>query len=206
MNTVWVVAALVASYLAGSTPTAYIAGRLLKGIDLRTVGSGNLGATNVYRTLGGWAAAAVLAIDMAKGAAATVLLSTLAPVDVPGWGALCGLAAIGGHIRPYFGRFKGGGKGVATASGVFAALSPAAFGIGTSVFLVTLAATRFVSLGSMLGGVALALSAALIYGPRSYITLASTLVAGLVLYTHRANLTRLRRGQEPKLGKPGGAR
>lgn len=198
---------LAAAYLLGSVPNAYIAGRLLKGIDLREHGSGNLGATNVYRTLGAGAAVAVLLADAAKGAVPTLWFSGWfgGPPDA-WWPAALGAAAIAGHVRPFFGLFKGGGKGVATASGVFAALSPAAFLVGITVFVLTVAGTRFVSLGSMLGGVALAAASAVLYGTRSHLTLLGVLVATFVLFTHRSNIGRLRRGEESRLGRPGGRR
>lgn len=196
---------LLAAYLLGSTPTAWLAGRLLKGIDLRQLGSGNLGATNVYRNLGAPAALVVLLADIAKGAIPTLWFRDWFG-GTPGvwWPAALGVAAIAGHVRPYFGLFRGGGKGVATASGVFAALSPAACAVAVLVFIATVAATRFVSLGSMIGGIALATASALLYGPGSHLTLLSALVAVFVLYTHRTNIGRLRRGEESRLGRPRG--
>ena len=196
---------LLAAYLVGSTPTAYAAGRLLKGIDLRQLGSGNLGATNVYRNLGAPAAIAVLVADVAKGAVPAFWFGTwFGSLGGAWWPAALGTAAIAGHVRPYFGLFRGGGKGVATASGVFAALSPAACGMALLVFLATVVITRFVSLGSMLGAIALAAASAALYGPRSHLTLLSALIAGFVLYTHRTNIARLRRGTESRLGRRGG--
>ena len=196
---------VAAAYLLGSTPHAYIAGRVLKGIDLRHHGSGNLGATNVYRVLGAPAAVAVLLADAAKGAIPTLFFTGwFGGSAYPWWPAALGVAAIVGHVRPYGGFFRGGGKGVATASGVFAALSPGAYLIAVLVFVATVAATRFVSLGSMLAGVALAASAFFLHGPRSYLTTLSALLALFVLYTHRTNIGRLRRGVESRLGRPGG--
>jgi glycerol-3-phosphate acyltransferase PlsY len=201
----WTWIGLGAAYLLGSIPNAWVAGKL-KGIDLRRHGSGNLGATNVYRTLGATAAVVVLLADVAKGLVPTLLFARWFPGPADGWWpAALGTAAIIGHVRPFFGLFKGGGKGVATASGVFAALSPAACAIAFAIFVLTVAATRFVSLGSMIGGVALVTASALLYGPRSHLTLLSALVAAFVLYTHRSNIGRLRRGEESRLGRPGGA-
>ncbi|MGQ0647789.1 MAG: glycerol-3-phosphate 1-O-acyltransferase PlsY [Gemmatimonadaceae bacterium] len=194
--------ALVLAYLLGSIPNAYLAGRLLKGIDLRQTGSGNLGATNVYRSLGAPAAVMVLLADAAKGAIPTLYFRDWigGPSGV-WWPAALGMAAIIGHVRPLFGLFNGGGKGVATASGVFAALSPAAYGVAVLVFVATVGATRFVSLGSMLGGLALAVASAVLYGPGSYLTLLSALIAMFLIYTHRANIGRLRRGEETRLSR-----
>ncbi|MBC7894628.1 MAG: glycerol-3-phosphate 1-O-acyltransferase PlsY [Cytophagaceae bacterium] len=194
---------IVVAYLVGSTPHAYLAGRLLKGIDLRKHGSGNLGATNVYRTLGAPAAVAVLLLDAAKGAVPTWFFANwFVPGSSPWWPAAFGVVAILGHVRPYFGALKGGGKGVATASGVFLALSPGAYAVALLVFVTTVALTRFVSLGSIVGSVALAAAASILYGPASYLTALSALVALFVIYTHRANIGRLRRGEESRIGKP----
>jgi acyl phosphate:glycerol-3-phosphate acyltransferase len=193
----------VVAYLLGSTPHAYLAGRLLKGIDLRQHGSGNLGATNVYRTLGAPAAIAVLVLDAAKGAIPTLwFASWFVPGSSQWWPAAFGVFAILGHVRPYFGALKGGGKGVATASGVFAALSPGAYVVALVVFVATVGLTRFVSLGSIVGSVALAAAAGVLYGPQSYLTFLSVVIALFVIYTHRANIGRMRRGEESRLGKP----
>ncbi|MGA1418253.1 MAG: glycerol-3-phosphate acyltransferase, partial [Gemmatimonadaceae bacterium] len=116
------IGALTIGYLAGSIPFAYLAGRLLKGIDLRTVGSGNLGATNVYRTLGAPAAAVVLLLDALKGALPVILLPGVVTNLRPGIGSLqlltlgIGVTAILGHTKPIFLLWKGGGKGVATTA------------------------------------------------------------------------------------------
>ncbi len=197
---------LVGAYLLGSTPFAYFAGRLLRGIDLREHGSGNLGATNVYRTLGAAAAVVVLVLDAAKGALPVLFLPTITGAAGPGWPAAFGIAAIVGHVRPYAGLFKGGGKGVATASGVFAALAPAPFLAAFVTFVAVVATTRYVSLGSMLGAVALAATVLLREGPRSLLTGVAVALAAFVVWTHRANIGRLRRGEESRLGRPGGAR
>lgn len=193
---------LLVAYVVGSTPFAYLAGRALRGIDLRQHGSGNLGATNVLRTLGIPAGVVVLALDAAKGAVPTLWFQDWFGA-APGvwWPALFGAAAIAGHVRPYFGLFKGGGKGVATAAGVFGALSPIAFAIALFVFVVLVAVTRYVSVGSVGGAVALAVASATLYGPQSQRALVALVIAAFVVYTHRANLARLRRGEEPKFGR-----
>ncbi|MBK8249310.1 MAG: glycerol-3-phosphate 1-O-acyltransferase PlsY [Gemmatimonadetes bacterium] len=194
---------LVVAYLGGSTPFAYLAGRLLRGIDLREHGSGNLGATNVLRTLGAGAAVVVLLLDAAKGAV-PVLFFREWFAGPPGvwWPALFGVAAITGHVRPYLGVFRGGGKGVATAAGVFAALSPTAMAVALLVFAVLVAATRYVSVGSIGAGLVLAITSAVLYGPTSVRSLLALLVAGFVVFTHRANIGRLQRGEESRLGAP----
>ena len=198
-------AALLAAYLLGSTPFAYFAGRALRGIDLRQHGSGNLGATNVYRTLGAAAAIVVLLLDALKGAVPVLAFPSLAQVTGVWWPVAFGVAAIVGHVRPYAGLFKGGGKGVATASGVFAALAPVPFLGAFGTFVVVVAATRYVSLGSMLGAAALATTVVVREGASSPLGLVSVLVAAFVVWTHRANIGRLRRGEESRLGRPGGA-
>lgn len=193
---------LLAAYLLGSTPNAWLAGRLLRGIDLRQHGSGNLGATNVHRTVGAPAAVAVLLLDTAKGALPAFWFAQLFGASASPWWAIgYGLAAIAGHVRPYFGLFKGGGKGVATSGGVFAALAPAAFAVGFLVFAASVGVSRYVSLGSMMGGVAIFLASLLLYGPRSPLTTVSLVLAGFVIWNHRANIGRLRRGEESRLGQ-----
>lgn len=195
---------LLAAYLIGSTPFAYVAGRLLRGIDLRQHGSGNLGATNVYRTLGAPAAVAVLLLDAAKGALPVLAFPSLTGHGGPWWAAASGIAAVIGHVRPYFGVFKGGGKGVATASGVFAALAPIPFAAAFATFVLVVALTRYVSLGSMLGAATLAATVAIRDGIASPLGATAIAIAVFVVWTHRTNIGRLRRGEESRLGRPGG--
>ncbi|MBX9927504.1 MAG: glycerol-3-phosphate 1-O-acyltransferase PlsY [Gemmatimonadaceae bacterium] len=203
------VIAMVLSYLAGSVPFAYLAGRLLKGIDLRTVGSGNLGATNVYRTLGAWPAVAVLLLDATKGALPALLLPRLVlttpeyPDQYLALGVMYGTLAIIGHAKPIFLWGKGGGKGVATAAGVFAAIAPIPLAIVLVVFAAVVAITRFVSLGSMLAAIALPFAIAWRDGVRVVTFEVALLIAIFVCWTHRANIGRLRRGEEPRIGRPG---
>ncbi len=203
---IFIAALLLLSYVLGSTPFAYFAGRLLRGIDLREHGSGNLGATNVYRTLGAPAAIVVLLLDAAKGAIPVLLFPAVARLDSVWWPVLFGVVAIVGHVRPYFGMFRGGGKGVATASGVFAALAPVPFLASFVTFVVVVALTRYVSLGSMLGAVALAAGVLVREGARTPLALVSVAICVFVIWTHRANIGRLRRGEESRLGRPGGTR
>lgn len=194
------VVALLASWLIGSIPWAYLAGRLLKGVDLRTYGSGNLGTTNVLRLLGAPAAIVVYALDAAKGFVPALVFPALfdfAPHG--GWAIACGLVAILGHVRPVFLGFKGGGKGVATASGVFFALTPLATFACLAGFLLLLATTRTMSLASLTGAAILPIGVALTHGVNSLVFGVSLGVAAFVYWTHRANIGRLRRGEEPKL-------
>lgn len=192
--------ALLAAWLIGSIPWAYLAGRLLKGVDLRTYGSGNLGTTNVLRLLGAPAAIVVYALDAAKGMVPVLLFPTVfdfAPRS--GWAIACGLFAILGHVRPAFLLLKGGGKGVATASGVFFALTPIATLASLAGFLLLLATTRTMSLASLAGAAILPVGVALTHGVDSLVFAVSLGVAAFVYWTHRANIGRLRRGEEPKL-------
>ena len=194
------VVALLASWLIGSIPWAYLAGRLLKGVDLRTYGSGNLGTTNVLRLLGAPAAIIVYLLDAAKGFVPALLFPALfgfAPRS--GWAIACGLVAILGHVRPVFLGFKGGGKGVATASGVFFALTPVATFACLVGFLTLLATTRTMSMASLTGAAILPIGVALTHGVNTLIFAVSLGVAAFVYWTHRANIGRLRRGEEPKL-------
>lgn len=206
--------ALASAYVAGSIPSAYIAGRVVKGIDLRTVGSGNLGATNVYRSLGAGAAAVVFAVDMLKGALPAALLPALVlPPEAMGtdratwWALAFGIAAIVGHAKPVFLLWKGGGKGVATAAGIFAALTPLPLVIALGVFVVVLRRTGYVSAGSLTAAVTLPVLLTWVNGVRSPITIVAVLVCVFVFWSHRANIQRLRDGTEHRFGrsKPGEA-
>jgi glycerol-3-phosphate acyltransferase PlsY len=198
---------LAIAYLAGSIPFAYLAGRLLKGIDLRTVGSGNLGATNVLRTLGKGPAIVVLLLDAAKGALPVAFLpGVLAPEasgDARQWWALAyGMAAIAGHAKPIFLLWKGGGKGVATASGVFAAVTPFPLAVATSVFVVVTVSSGYVSLGSIVSALVLPV-AVFVWNGVSPMFAVSLAIAGFIVWSHRANIARLRAGTESKVLRRG---
>jgi len=205
------IVALAIGYLAGSIPFAYLAGRLLKGIDLRTVGSGNLGATNVYRTLGAPAAFVVLLLDAVKGALPVLLLPSLVTNLRPGVQAVqlltlgIGVTAILGHTKPIFLLWKGGGKGVATTAGVFAALAPTALAIVLGLFAFILWRTRIVSVASIGAALGLPWAVLMTSGPLSPLLPVSIALALFVVWTHRTNLARIRAGTEPRLGAPGGA-
>jgi glycerol-3-phosphate acyltransferase PlsY len=200
--------AIVASYLLGSIPAAFIAGRA-NGIDLRKHGSGNLGATNVIRVLGTKIGLAVFAFDMAKGALPVVLFPRLIPAaDLPVhdsiiFAIVCGVAAIIGHVRPIYLKFGKGGKGVATAAGVFLALAPVQTLLALIVFAVVLLSSGFVSLGSLTSATMLPVLLGMTVGVRSPLFAISILVAAFVFWTHRANIVRLRNGEEHRFGKKG---
>ena len=200
---------LVIAYVIGSFPSAYLAGRMLKGVDLRTVGSGNLGTTNVYREVGAGAAFAVFVLDALKGALPALMLPGLlgtgfTNAQASGWWAIAyGAAAIAGHAKPVFLLWRGGGKGVATAAGVFLALTPIPAVAGLVVFVLMVALTRFVSLASMLAALLLPLFEWADAGA-SPAFVASAGIAIIVIWAHRSNLARIRAGTEPRFGRPAG--
>ncbi len=201
--------ALIVSYLSGSVPSAYLAGRW-SGVDLRAHGSGNLGATNVLRMLGPRVGAAVFAADAAKGALPVHLLPALTGatgLELSVIQIACGVAAILGHARPMFLGFRRGGKGVATAFGVFLALAPIETTLALSVFAVVVYTSGYVSLASISGATALPVLLGASFGLRSPLPHVGILALLFVLWTHRANIARLRSGAEyrfdrsAKLGK-----
>jgi glycerol-3-phosphate acyltransferase PlsY len=194
--------AVLVAYLAGSIPTAYLVGTA-NGVDLRTVGSGNLGATNVQRALGWRWGLFVYVVDFCKGWLPVLLLPRAFGIESGWpWGVVIGIAAILGHVRPVFLLGKGGGKGVATASGVFMALAPAATLGAIGGFLVIVLTTRYVSLGSIVG--ALMLASILLVREQAFtpLVIVAWAIAAFVLYTHRDNIRRLRRGEERRIGGP----
>jgi glycerol-3-phosphate acyltransferase PlsY len=170
-----------------------IVGRLA-GIDVRAAGSGNVGATNVARTVGRHAGLATLLIDIAKGALPVWIARGLG--ESVAVSALAGLAAVLGHLLPVFSRFRGG-KGVATAAGVFAVLAPVALGFGLVTFALVVGRSRIVSLASLAAMAILPLPVLLLGYPRP-ILLVSITVAICVGGAHRDNLRRLHAGTEPR--------
>lgn len=193
---------LAIAYLAGSIPSAYLAGKA-KGVDLRTVGSGNLGATNVFRTLGWKIGLTVYVADLLKGFLPVALLPGALVTDQIGWAIAYGVAAIAGHVKPIFLLGRGGGKGVATASGVFLALAPMAMLFAMLAFAAVVAASGYVSLGSLLSAVVLVIAVAVRGTGGVPLLVTVTLVAAFVFWTHRANIARLRAGTESRFGKRG---
>jgi len=190
------------SYLAGSIPSAYVAGTF-RGVDLRKHGSGNLGATNVVRVLGAKIGAVVFLADLLKGFLPVYFLprytETLRP-EV--WALVYGVAAIAGHVKPIFLLGKGGGKGVATATGVFLALAPVPVLVTNAVWITVFYFTRYVSLASLLAAAVLPVAIlAWTRNPQSAVFIASVIIASFVFWTHRANIGRLRRGEEHRFVK-----
>jgi len=185
----------VLGYLIGSIPFALVLARQ-RGLDLRKVGSGNLGAANVFRASGATAGVLVAVLDIGKGAVSVLVAEQLS--DGPAWPAVAGLAAIVGHVYPIWLRFRGG-KGVATACGVFAVLTPLAAAPALAAFLATVWITRYISLGSVVASVVLP--------PLTYVTGSSAPVVAagvaasiLIVFRHRSNLARLASGTERRIG------
>lgn len=186
------------SYLFGSIPTGYVAGRL-RGVDIRTAGSGNIGATNVFRTLGKTAGIIVLVIDAFKGFAACRFVPLFFAASPPeNLEIVGGLAAILGHNYTCWLKFKGG-KGIATSAGVLLGWMPWGLALVLTVWLVVFAASRYVSLASIVAAVALPAAAWLTTGSFRMI-LIGTLVGAMAVYKHRSNIRRLLDGTEHRFG------
>ncbi len=194
LASVWVV---LLAYLLGSIPFAFLVGRRA-GVDLRTAGSGNLGATNAFRTLGAARGALVAVLDIAKGVVAVLAADRWAvgPVALP-IVAVAGVSAVCGHVAPVWLGFRGG-KGVATGAGVVTVLAPWALVAGVAVFGLTVWATRYVWLGSCLAACAVVV-AAVTAGEPVPVVLGVSGIAVLVCVRHRQNLARWRAGSEPRL-------
>jgi acyl phosphate:glycerol-3-phosphate acyltransferase len=200
------IVAVALSYLSGSIPFAAIAGKL-RGVDLRKHGSGNLGATNVFRVLGWKIGVLVFLADALKGGLPVYFLPprVVSAHDPIVWAIACGIAAIVGHVRPIFLRLHRGGKGVATAAGVFFALAPMPMAVTFAIFVAVVFATGYVSLGSMLSALVLPAILLVTLGSHSPLFVVSAIIALFVFWTHRANIGRLRRGEEHRFGKRGSA-
>lgn len=193
--------ALLAAYLLGSLTFATILVRLTRGIDIRTVGSGNAGGTNVLRTVGRPLALTVAALDILKGVAAVLLMKSI--TYDPRWLGAAAVAAILGHVFPVFFGFRGG-KGVATAVGSFAVLSPFAVLVIVGVFVLVVAATRYVSLGSVTAACLLPVTMGLLFRAPESEVVAAVAAAVLLVVSHRTNIGRLLSGTERKLGRKEG--
>jgi glycerol-3-phosphate acyltransferase PlsY len=191
--------AVAAAYLIGSIPFSFLVARAFGVRDVRRVGSGNVGATNVLRSAGRAAGALALLLDLGKGAAASALAGRLAPGDavLP---AVAAVLAVLGHMFPVWLRFEGG-KGVATGLGAFAPLAPRPAVFAVLVFALVAASTRYVSFGSVAGSLALAALALALRGPDP-VALAAALTAVLVVFRHRSNLRRILGGSERRVGRP----
>ena len=185
---------VLGGYLAGSIPTGYWVVRAWRGVDIRTMGSGNIGGTNVWRVFGRRYGLPVVLLDVAKGFA-PALVGTLLVGDLTG--VLAGGAAMLGHWRPLFLRFEKGGKTVATAGGAFLGVAPVVGGIGAAIWIVTFVLFRYASLASILAACSLPVLAALLGEPWPVIVFGA-LAAVAVVLLHRANIARLRAGTESR--------
>ncbi len=205
----WLCALPLLAYLYGSVPFGFLAAKLLRGVDIRTTGSGNIGATNAARVLGFKFFPPIFLLDVSKG-----LLPTLAARLLASGGAFvphplavgAGLAAILGHVFPVWLGFKGG-KAVATSTGVFLVLAPWSVLVAAGAWALVFALWRYVSLASMTAAVALPVSVWFIHpdplGTGRYLTAFAALGGALVIYLHRANIRRLLAGTEHKIGAGG---
>ncbi|NTU26684.1 glycerol-3-phosphate 1-O-acyltransferase PlsY [Bacillus tequilensis] len=184
---------IILAYLIGSIPSGLIVGKLAKGIDIREHGSGNLGATNAFRTLGVKAGSIVIAGDILKGTLATAL-PFLMHVDIHP--LLAGVFAVLGHVFPVFAKFKGG-KAVATSGGVLLFYAPLLFITMLAVFFIFLYLTKFVSLSSMLTGIYTVIYSLFVHD--KYLLIVVILLTIFVIYRHRANIKRIINKTEPKV-------
>lgn len=204
-----ILAVVILSYLLGSFPTAILAGRIVMKDDIRNHGSGNAGATNVFRVMGWKPALIVVIIDIGKGVAATLLVARIA-VSVSGLDnmliqLIAGIAAIIGHVWTVFAGFRGG-KGMGTAFGVLLGLAPFASLVTFSVWLILVLSTRIVSVGSIAAGIVFPLflwlqSVWFDSGLPGYFIVISVFLGLLVIFTHRSNIRRLLRGEENRFGQ-----
>jgi glycerol-3-phosphate acyltransferase PlsY len=192
------VTAAIVGYIVGSLPLGFLIARGRRGIDLRRVGSGNVGAANVYRSAGRFLGILVMLVDVCKGASGVLLARVLDGGSGEG-AALAGLGAVVGHVYPVWLRFVGG-KGVAVACGVFALLAPVATLFAAIVFVAATWITRYVSLGSVLATVTLPAVEWTRAGPEP-VTLVATAASMLILFRHRGNLARILQGTERRLGQ-----
>ena len=197
---------VVAAYFLGSIPTGYLAARA-KGIDIRTVGSGNIGATNAMRVLGKPAGITVLLLDALKGYAAVawlcpVLLKVFngSVAEVETLSIVAGIAAVLGHNFTCWLKFKGG-KGIATTGVAYLALAPWAVGVALAAFILAVLLTRYVSIGSMAAAVALSATVWCEPGNNRFLGIVTTALAVMAIYKHKSNIKRLMAGTESRLGK-----
>jgi glycerol-3-phosphate acyltransferase PlsY len=197
----WVHAAVLAgAYLLGSIPFSFLVARH-EGVDVRAVGSGNVGATNVMRNVGPAAGLVAFVLDFAKGSAATWLArDTVGGFVFP---SVTAVVAVLGHMHPVWLRFRGG-KGVATGAGAFLPIAPLPTAGALILFAIVTAVTRYVSLGSIAGSLSLA-ALAFLFGTPPPVPLAATIVAALIAWKHRGNIRRLASGTERRMGAPRGA-
>lgn len=201
---IYIFAGILCAYIIGSFPTAFVFCKIFKGMDIRQHGSGNVGATNVFRAAGKGLGAAVFAVDFAKGLIAVTLIPIAVHKVFPAaraWGdsayLLLGAAAIAGHIWTVFLNFKGG-KGVATTGGVMAGLAPLLMLGGLFVWGIVFYFSRYVSLASIAAAISLP-AFSLLLGRDVYFTMFSSVLCFVGIYAHRSNIKRLMNGTEKKI-------
>ena len=193
--------AVLTAYLLGATPTGFLMTRIFAGVDIRSAGSKNVGATNVYRVAGKLPGFLTLLIDIGKGVLVVTLVASfyysfIPNIDYVFFRALLGLVAIFGHIWPVFLKFRGG-KGVATTIGVMTIIAPIPLAISLLIWLAFFIPTNYVSLGSLAFGVSLPICAVIISEP-FYVVIFCVIICMLNTYKHRENIKRLIKGQENK--------
>lgn len=194
---IMMLAFLIFCYLCGAIPFAYIVVRIARGIDIRTVGSGNVGATNAARILGKWGFISVFTLDMLKGLLPLLLVRSVYGESL--FLLICTVAIVFGHIYTVFLNFKGG-KGVATAAGVYFALAPAELWIALAVFVLVVLLTKMVSAGSVVAAGAMGI---IIWIMNDWLALQifTTIMVLFVIWKHRTNISRILNGTENKIGK-----
>lgn len=197
-----IISGLICAYLLGSIPNGYLLVKLLKGIDIRKYGSGNIGATNVMRIIGRGPGITVLLLDAAKGFLAVTILAAIfyrqeLTININILKILMGAFVIFGHNWTIFLGFKGG-KGVATSTGVLLGFSPIVMGAAALIWVVSVLVTRYVSVSSILAAIAVPILMLVLNEPREFFVL-TALMCPLIIYRHKSNIVRLIQGKEPKI-------
>lgn len=190
----------LAAYAAGAVPSSFWVGRFLYGKDLRTLGSCNLGATNVFRVLGWKPAVAVMIVDVFKGFAPVWWFPGIDGQSAAWWPVIYGASAIVGHVFSFWVGFRGG-KGVATGGGVLIAMAPGVAALGLGTWIVTMLLARTVSVASMAAAVAVGIAGLLVPSMDLAVRLFFGFIAVFVVWAHRSNIRRLLRGTEPRIGR-----
>jgi glycerol-3-phosphate acyltransferase PlsY len=188
---------IILAYLVGSIPFGLILSKVFASTDIRSAGSGNIGATNVMRVLGKKLGVLTLIFDILKGALFVILAEVVTHSEM--WASLAGLAAFLGHLYPIYLKFRGG-KGVATSVGIFLFLAPYAFLVDMVIFLLMVYQTRYVSLGSIIAAALLPVILLVFSSSYVYVILA-VIMGGFIILRHRDNIQRLRQGRENKIGE-----
>ncbi len=199
-----IIIGIIVSYLIGAIPFSYILGKLLKGIDIRDHGSGNVGATNLIRSAGKLPGVIALLLDALKGLVVVIFVAEFfyrpeALLSLPLFKSILGFAVVCGHIWTVFLKFRGG-KGVATAIGVFIGLAPMATAFGLCIWGLSALIFRYVSLSSIIMAISLPVIMFILHKPKEYILFAC-LLGTFIIYKHRANISRLINGTEYKIGQ-----